>query len=99
VPIEHMMRTAVITGGGTLVSTVCQLFTRFAGDSRRFLVTDLAHSPCRPLRPGELASHPDLRHPRRGDFLGDGRFVFGNGGVVRMLDVAGGASCLECGRE
>ena len=32
-----------------------------------------------------LASHPDGIHPRKAEFLKDERFVFGNGGVARVV--------------
>lgn len=33
-----------------------------------------------------LATHPDAEHPRSSDFLDHGPFVFGNGGVARVIE-------------
>lgn len=33
-----------------------------------------------------LASHPDAIHPRKEEFMAEDKFVFGNGGVARVID-------------
>jgi len=90
-----------------LPRTTLQLLTEFADASRTSLVTRLVERPLRGLVEGEilvemlfvpfhgsfwLASHPSLLHPRHEEFLRDGAFVFGNGGVGRVLAVAPGVS-------
>lgn len=77
-----------------------QIFTRLDGATKTRLVTELVERPLRKLRDGEilvemllvpmhgsfwLASHPALLHPRREILLRDGGFVFGNGGVGRVV--------------
>jgi threonine dehydrogenase-like Zn-dependent dehydrogenase len=78
----------------------------------RALKTSLVEKPLRTLQTGEilievlfvplhgsfwLASHPDGLHPRYEEFLSDGGFVFGNGGVGRVVSVAKGCSDTRVG--
>lgn len=73
-----------------------QLVTRWADSNRNSLVTELRAKPLRQIGANEilvriksvpthgsfwLATDPSAVHPRIGDFLRDGEFVFGNGGV------------------
>jgi threonine dehydrogenase-like Zn-dependent dehydrogenase len=44
-----------------------------------------------------LASHPAGLHPRYDEFVEDGGFVFGNGGVGRVLAVAQDCQCIQPG--
>jgi threonine dehydrogenase-like Zn-dependent dehydrogenase len=77
-----------------------QLETRFRDETRSTLMTGLVESDLRPLRDGEilvevlyvpmhgsfwLASHPHGLHPRKDEFMKGGSFVFGNGGVARVI--------------
>lgn len=77
-----------------------QILTRRSGPGRK-LETMLVEKPLRPLATSEvllevlmvplhgsfwLASHPDGLHPRFEEFIADGAFVFGNGGVGRVLE-------------
>ena len=79
-----------------------QILTRCTPRGRR-LETALVERPLRQLNSGEilieilfvpihgsfwLASHPDGLHPRFDEFLADGGFVFGNGGVGRVVQTA-----------
>lgn len=84
----------------TLPKTTEQIRTRFRDATKSQLVTELTESELRAPRAGEilvevlyvpmhgsfwLASHPDGLHPRKQEFLRDGQFVFGNGGVGRVI--------------
>ena len=77
-----------------------QIVTRWADSSKQRLVTSLEQKPTPSLSAGEilvrmrhvplhgsfwLASHPDAIHPRRDEFMANGRFVFGNGGVGEVI--------------
>jgi threonine dehydrogenase-like Zn-dependent dehydrogenase len=79
-----------------------QLVTRWRDQSKSSTETLLRFKPVPPLRPTELlaeviffpthgsfwlASDPIVRHPRAMEFLSSGEFVFGNGGVGRVLRV------------
>ncbi|MBS2036001.1 zinc-binding dehydrogenase [bacterium] len=70
----------------------------------RQLVTELITAPRPQIQAGQvlvevlyvplhgsfwLATHPHNLHPRRHEFLQDGSFVFGSGGVGRVLEVSG----------
>jgi threonine dehydrogenase-like Zn-dependent dehydrogenase len=83
-----------------LPTNIQQIRTRYRDPAKTTLVTELVESPLRPLRDGEilvevlyvplhgsfwLASHPAGIHPRRDEFLREGAFVFGNGGVGRVV--------------
>jgi len=78
-----------------------QIVTRWADDGQTRLVTELHEKEIPKLAPGDilveilyvpmhgsfwLASHPDAIHPRKEEFLADGKFVFGNGGVGRVVE-------------
>lgn len=78
-----------------------QIVTRWADDNKKSLVTELQETEIPALSPGEilvrnlyvpmhgsfwLASHPDAIHPRKDEFLENGSFVFGNGGVAQVID-------------
>jgi threonine dehydrogenase-like Zn-dependent dehydrogenase len=80
-----------------------QIRTWQISDGIRDLKTSVVEKPLRALQPGEilievlfvpihgsfwLASHPAGIHPRYEEFLSDGGFVFGNGGVGRVIAVA-----------
>jgi len=73
-----------------------QLVTRWANSDHNSLVTELRSKPLRQIEATEilvriesvpahgsfwLATDPSAVHPRIGEFLLDGEFVFGNGGV------------------
>ncbi len=88
------------------MKTTKKIETRFV-DGTESLVTELVDGPLRELGPGDvlvemlyvpmhgsfwLASHPAGLHPRRDSFLRDGRFVFGNGGVGRVVAVSDAGS-------
>ena len=77
-----------------------QIVTRWASDRRDRLVTELELNTTPELKQGEvlvkmlyvpmhgsfwLASHPDVIHPRVDEFMADGRFAFGNGGVGQVI--------------
>ena len=77
-----------------------QIETSWLDQKKGTLQTNLVERDVQALRPGEilvemlyvpmhgsfwLASHPDGIHPRKQEFLEDGRFVFGNGGVGRVI--------------
>jgi threonine dehydrogenase-like Zn-dependent dehydrogenase len=94
-----------------LPSATRQIFTRFADGTKRTLVTELSERRLRPLRDGEilvamlfvpihgsfwLASHPARLHPRTDEFMEREGFVFGNGGVGRVVARAG-ATAVEPG--
>src|SRR4051794_3148949 len=83
-----------------LPRTTEQLRTRYRDETKSELVTELVESELRSPRQGEilvevayvpmhgsfwLASHPAGLHPRKQEFLKDGSFVFGNGGVGRVV--------------
>jgi len=80
--------------------TNTQIVTRWADKQKSRLTTSLEQNEIAELKPGEilvevlavplhgsfwLASHPEALHPRIDEFMIDGRFVFGNGGVCRVL--------------
>jgi len=82
-----------------------QIRTWQTGDGGRTLETGIVEQPIKSLQSGEilievlfvpvhgsfwLASHPDGIHPRHDEFVVDGGFVFGNGGVGRVISVAEG---------
>jgi len=77
-----------------------QIHTRFRDETKSSLVTELVTRDLRELREGEilvemlyvpmhgsfwLSSHPAGLHPRKDEFMRDGGFVFGNGGVGRVV--------------
>ena len=77
-----------------------QIVTRWKDSEQDRLVTSLEEAELPELGPGEilievlfvplhgsfwLASHPDAIHPRKDEFLSKGQFVFGNGGVGRVV--------------
>jgi len=89
-----------------------QIRTWQIADGIRDLKTAVVEKPLRALQSGEilievlfvpihgsfwLASNPDGIHPRYEEFLSDGSFVFGNGGVGRVISVAGGCSGTRVG--
>lgn len=82
------------------------IFTRLVAEEPPRLESGLIERPARALREGEalvrmiavpvhgsfwLASHPRILHPRAQEFLRDGGFVFGNGGVGRVIAADAGA--------
>lgn len=82
-----------------------QLTTRRIGAAPWQLETRIETTPLRDLKPDEvlievlcvplhgsfwLATDPRAIHPRREEFLADGSFVFGNGGVGRAVEVGPG---------
>ncbi len=86
--------------------------TRLSDAQHKTLVTDIVEEPLTPLINGEilvemlfvpihgsfwLASHPYALHPRIQEFLVDGGFVFGNGGVGRVVAAAGSHSDIQPG--
>lgn len=77
-----------------------QILTRWADATRTALTTELVERELATLGPEDilvemqfvpihgsfwLASHPSVLHPRSEEFLRSGSFVFGNGGVGRVL--------------
>lgn len=81
--------------------TTKQILTRYSDDTKSSLVTELVDRDLRELREGELlvellyvplhgsfwlASHPAGLHPRKEEFMRSGSFVFGNGGVGRVVE-------------
>lgn len=77
-----------------------QIKTVWKDESASSLKTVLVESECKDLLPGEilvemfyvpihgsfwLASHPQAIHPRIDEFMKDGGFVFGNGGVGKVV--------------
>ena len=89
-----------------------QIATRYADATRVRLVTELVERPLRPLRPGEilvevlvvpihgsfwLATHPDGLHPRKEELLSNGHFVFGNGGVGRVVATTDAGADVQVG--
>ena len=81
-----------------------QITTSWASEDQSKLHTQLVGSPVRELRGNEvlaemlyvpmhgsfwLASHPDAIHPRKEEFMAHGGFVFGNGGLGRIVKVGG----------
>lgn len=89
-----------------------QLFTRYRDTTKSTLVTELVERELRPLREGEilvevryvpmhgsfwLASHPAGIHPRKDEFLQGGGFVFGNGGVGRVVAPSSSTSGARAG--
>ncbi|MCD8740548.1 alcohol dehydrogenase catalytic domain-containing protein [Mucilaginibacter roseus] len=77
-----------------------QITTRWLNKEQKTLKTTLEEASVPELRQGEilvemlaipmhgsfwLASHPDGIHPRRDEFMIDDEFVFGNGGVGRVI--------------
>jgi len=77
-----------------------QITTGWQNNSKDKLATYIKESEVPELKTGEilvemvyvpmhgsfwLASHPDAIHPRKDEFLVDGEFVFGNGGVGRVI--------------
>jgi threonine dehydrogenase-like Zn-dependent dehydrogenase len=80
-----------------------QIRTRFADEGKTKLVTELVTSDFLPLGAREilvemlyvpmhgsfwLATHPDGLHPRKKEFMEAGSFVFGNGGVGRVVEIS-----------
>ena len=78
-----------------------QIRTTWDDKERGTLKTELVESQVRELQPGEvlvemmyvplhgsfwLASHPEGIHPRKYEFLEEDYFVFGNGGVGRVIE-------------
>ncbi|MGR9037882.1 MAG: alcohol dehydrogenase catalytic domain-containing protein [Gammaproteobacteria bacterium] len=89
-----------------------QIRTWQVDDGGKHLKTAVVEKPLRALQPDEivievlfvpihgsfwLASHPDGLHPRYEEFLSGGSFVFGNGGVGRVIAVAEGCSGTRVG--
>ncbi|MBN1621098.1 MAG: alcohol dehydrogenase catalytic domain-containing protein [Endomicrobiales bacterium] len=89
-----------------------QLTTKWSDNGNHKLVTKLQSKKIRPLKSGEiivemlyvplhgsfwLACHPSAIHPRRQEFLESGEFVFGNGGVGRVVATADSGTGVECG--
>jgi threonine dehydrogenase-like Zn-dependent dehydrogenase len=85
--------------------TTPQIATRYEDSTEARLFTELAMRPLRELREGELlvemlyvpihgsfwlASHPHGLHPRKAEFMQGGGFVFGNGGVGRVVESSRG---------
>jgi threonine dehydrogenase-like Zn-dependent dehydrogenase len=83
-----------------LPKTSLQLRTRYRDETKSALLTELVERELREPGDGEilvemlyvplhgsfwLASHPNGLHPRKQEFLQDGGFVFGNGGVGRVV--------------
>ncbi len=77
-----------------------QLVTRWANSDHNSLVTELRSKPLRQLKATEILVHIEAVpthgsfwlatdrsavHPRINEFLSDGEFVFGNGGVGRVV--------------
>ncbi len=82
-------------------TTNSQLVTRWKDGTKSELVTRIEEKPIAQLKTGEilvrilfvpihgsfwLASHPNTLHPRKKEFLQNGSFVFGNGGVGKVVD-------------
>ena len=83
-----------------LPETHKRLVTRWADDRQERLTTRLEEAPFPDLKFGEIAvemlyvpmhgsfwlsTHPDAIHPRSAEFMEGGHFVFGNGGVGRVI--------------
>ena len=84
------------------MKTTRQIVTELSDDGRgKTLSTSLKSKELRDLQPGEvlvknlfvpihgsfwLASNPNNIHPRKHEFLQDGNFIFGNGGVAQVVD-------------
>jgi len=77
-----------------------QIKTTWADENAQKLQTVLSESELPELKQGEilvemlyvpmhgsfwLASHPDAIHPRKEEFMANGQFIFGNGGVARVI--------------
>jgi threonine dehydrogenase-like Zn-dependent dehydrogenase len=77
-----------------------QITTRWKNKEQKTLKTTLEEASVPNLRQGEilvemlavpmhgsfwLSSHPDGIHPRRDEFMSDDEFVFGNGGVGKVI--------------
>lgn len=89
-----------------------QVVTRWADESRQRLVTAVEETAMRALGPEEilvevlgvglhgsfwLATHPERLHPRWEEFLQSGRFVFGNGGVGRVVALGSDVDGVKVG--
>jgi threonine dehydrogenase-like Zn-dependent dehydrogenase len=89
-----------------------QIRTWQIADGKKDLKTAVVENPLRELQSDEilievlfvplhgsfwLASHPDGIHPRHEEFLSDGGFVFGNGGVGRVVSIAEGCRVTQVG--
>jgi threonine dehydrogenase-like Zn-dependent dehydrogenase len=89
-----------------------QIRTRYRDETKSELVTELVETKLRQPRQGEilveilcvpmhgsfwLASHPAGLHPRKREFLQDGGFVFGNGGVGRVVATGSDGSNVRVG--
>jgi threonine dehydrogenase-like Zn-dependent dehydrogenase len=89
-----------------------QITTRWRSEARDGLVTELVETEVPQLEEGEIlaemlfvpmhgsfwmASHPHAIHPRRDEFLESGSFVFGNGGVGRVVAVGASHSKTRVG--
>jgi threonine dehydrogenase-like Zn-dependent dehydrogenase len=89
-----------------------QIRTRYRDDTKSELVTELVEAKLRRPQQGEivvevlyvplhgsfwLASHPAGLHPRKQEFLRDGGFVFGNGGVGRVVATGNDGSNVRPG--
>lgn len=96
----------------TLPTRTQQIRTRYRDETKSELTTELVDAELRPPRNGEilveilcvplhgsfwLASHPANLHPRKHEFLQSGSFVFGNGGVGRVVAVANDGSNVRPG--
>jgi len=93
-------------------TTTQQIRTRYRDETKSELVTELVESELRSPRNGEivvevlyvplhgsfwLASHPANLHPRKQEFLRDGSFVFGNGGVGRVVSAPSNGGNVRVG--
>ncbi len=89
-----------------------QIRTWRTGEGVRTLTSGIVENLLRPLRSGEIlievlfvpihgsfwmATHPAGIHPRHDEFVSDGGFVFGNGGVARVISVAEDCARVQAG--
>jgi len=89
-----------------------QLVTKYSEKDESKLVTKLEKRRIKDLKTGEilvrvlyvplhgsfwLATHPFGIHPRHNEFMRNGCFVFGNGGVGEVVAVADKSTGVECG--
>ncbi len=89
-----------------------QLLTKWKDKDQKRLITVLEEGELKSPKSGEilvemlyvpthgsfwLATHPDLIHPRSDEFMQNGYFVFGNGGVGRVVSLAKGVNSVDIG--